>query len=273
MKKSVIYIVVVIVVLIIITVILVSKKNSSAVKNISHVQSIEPASQLYKEANRLAKEGKLLKARELYKQLFVEHPESKLVKESTAELDKLNITILFSPTPTEDSIFYEVKTGDTISNIAKNFGTTTDLIMKSNNLKNSLIRPGTKLKISKAKYDILIDKSQNILVLKSNDEVFKTYTVSTGSDNSTPVGTYKIENKLTEPVWYKAGVVVPSGSPENILGSRWMGFTIPGYGIHGTTDESTIGKHITAGCVRMKNIEIEELYSIVPVGTEVTIID
>ena len=273
MKKSVIYIIVAIAVVIITTFIVLSKRNPATVKNISHLQSIEPASHLYKEASRLTEENKLLEAQEVYKQLLVEHPESKLVRESRVELDKLNIRILFSPTPTEDSIFYEVKTGDTLNKIAKNFGTTVELIMKSNNFKNSLIRPGMRLKISKAKYDILIDKSQNILVLKSNGEVFKTYTVSTGADNSTPVGTYEIENKLINPVWYKAGVIVPSGSPENILGSRWMGFTIPGYGIHGTTDESTIGRHITAGCVRMKNIDVEELYSIVPIGTEVTIID
>ena len=273
MKKSVIYIIAAIVALIIMTFMLVSKKSQVTVKSVPLTQTVGTASHLYKKADRLAKEGKPLKAREAYKQLLAEHPESKLVKKSKAELDKLNIGILFSPIPTEDSIFYEVKAGDTLNKIAKNFGTTVALVMKSNNLKNSLIKPGMKLKISKARYGILVDKSQNTLIVKSDGEVLKTYTVSTGADNSTPVGTYKIKNKLVDPVWYKAGAVAPSGSPENILGTRWMGFTIPDYGIHGTTDESTIGKHITAGCVRMRNIDVEELYSIVPIGTEVTIID
>ncbi|MBM3248214.1 MAG: L,D-transpeptidase, partial [Candidatus Omnitrophica bacterium] len=57
------------------------------------------------------------------------------------------------------------------------------------------------------------------------------------------------------------------------LGTRWMGFDIPEYGIHGTTEPESIGKQATKGCVRMINKDVEELYSILPVGTEVTIID
>jgi lipoprotein-anchoring transpeptidase ErfK/SrfK len=52
-----------------------------------------------------------------------------------------------------------------------------------------------------------------------------------------------------------------------------MGISHPGYGIHGSTDPSSIGKQATAGCVRMHNRDVEELYAIVPVGTEVVIED
>ena len=69
------------------------------------------------------------------------------------------------------------------------------------------------------------------------------------------------------------GAVVEPGSPEYELGSRWMGLSIAGYGIHGTKDDSSIGNHITKGCVRMRNTDIEELYAVVPRGTEVIIIE
>ncbi|MCU0666368.1 MAG: L,D-transpeptidase [Candidatus Omnitrophica bacterium] len=105
------------------------------------------------------------------------------------------------------------------------------------------------------------------------NEVVKTYTVSTGANNCTPVGTFKIVNKIVDPTWYKAGAVVASGAPENILGTRWMGLDLKSYGIHGTTEPKNLGKQVTAGCVRMANPEVEELYTIVPVGTEVTIVD
>ena len=163
--------------------------------------------------------------------------------------------------------------GDTLVKIAKNFGTTVELIMKSNAMQNTIIRPGEKLKISKAKYSILVDKSQNILILKADGEVFKTYTVATGANNSTPIGTYQVKEKVVNPTWYKAGAVVPPDSPDNILGTRWMAITLEHYGIHGTTDETTLGQQVTAGCVRMRNKDVEELYSIIPVGSEVTIID
>lgn len=228
---------------------------------------------LHGEAQEFEREGDLVSAKKAYKKLLMEYPQSNLAEIARSKTDELNIKILFSPIPTEDSIFYEVKPGDTLIKIAKEHGTTVELIMKSNNLIHTLIKPMMKLKVSTAKYSILVDKSQNILMLKSNEEVLKTYTVSTGTDNSTPSGTYKVINKLTNPTWYKAGAIVPPGSPENILGSRWLGINLSSYGIHGTTDETSIGKHITEGCVRMKNSDVEELYTIVPVGTEVTIID
>jgi lipoprotein-anchoring transpeptidase ErfK/SrfK len=87
------------------------------------------------------------------------------------------------------------------------------------------------------------------------------------------VGTFKIVNKLPNPTWFKAGAVLPSDSPENILGSRWLGLDKKGYGIHGTTMPQDLGKQVTAGCVRMKNEEVEELYDIVGTGTEVTVVN
>ena len=52
-----------------------------------------------------------------------------------------------------------------------------------------------------------------------------------------------------------------------------MGIDKKGYGIHGTIDPNAIGQQITAGCVRMTNADVEELFSIVPTGTDVTIVD
>ncbi len=103
--------------------------------------------------------------------------------------------------------------------------------------------------------------------------MIKTYVVSTGKDNSTPAGTFKIVNKLDSPTWFKAGAVVPADDPQNILGTRWLGFDLPGYGIHGTTDPGSLGSQVTQGCVRMSNPDIEELYIIVPMGTEATVVD
>ena len=145
--------------------------------------------------------------------------------------------------------------------------------MKSNNISDSLIIPGRKIKVWTAPFNILVDKSQNILWLKSGEEIFKTYVVSTGKNNCSPVGTFKIVNKLPNPTWFKAGAVVPSSSPENVLGTRWMGFDLAGYGIHGTTQPQELGKQVTEGCVRLSNQDVEELYTIIPMGTATTIIE
>ncbi len=181
--------------------------------------------------------------------------------------------VMLSPQPDAHSIVYEVKAKDNLTNISKKHNTTIDLIRKANNLPNDKLMPGMKLKIPNYKFSLVVDKSQNTLMLKGDEEVLKVYVVSTGVKNSTPVGVFKITDKLVNPTWYKAGAVVPYGSAENVLGTRWLGFTIKGYGIHGTTEPEKLGQQVTAGCVRMRNDEVEELFGIVPPGTEVTIVD
>jgi lipoprotein-anchoring transpeptidase ErfK/SrfK len=214
-----------------------------------------------------------LKAREMYQSLIDRFPASDNTTKAQAALERVNIRILFSPIITPDSFIYEVSKGDTLAKIAKKFQTTIDLIMKANGLKDTKVRVGEKLKISKAKFSLVVDKSQNILTLKDSDSVVKTYSVSTGKDFSTPTGTFKIANKIIDPPWYTDGAVIPVGSPRNILGSRWLGLSKQHYGIHGTIEPESIGKQVTAGCVRMINADVEELYTIVPEGTEVTIVD
>ena len=189
------------------------------------------------------------------------------------QMGNINIGLLFSSKKTPFAQVYRVQPGDTLNKIAKKYSTTTDLLTKANKLENAFLRPGMQLTVLDGKFSVIVDKSLNILTLKLNEEVFKVYRISTGRDNCSPVGTFTIVNKLKDPTWFKPGEAIPSGDPRNILGTRWMGFSKSGYGIHGTTTPETIGTQETAGCVRMKNEEAEQLYDVLPVGTEITIID
>lgn len=213
------------------------------------------------------------KARDTYKEIVEYFPSLDAISEIHNKLEGLNIKILFSPIITKESFQYEIKPNDTLGQIAGKYRTTVGLLKKSNNLNSDIIIPGKFLKIPKSTFSVLIDKSQNLVFLKSEGEIIKTYTASTGENNSTPVGTFKIEEKLISPVWYKIGAVVSPDSPEYELGTRWMGLSVSGYGIHGTKDPRTIGKHITKGCIRLLNKDVEELYTILPSGTEVIIVD
>jgi lipoprotein-anchoring transpeptidase ErfK/SrfK len=196
------------------------------------------------------------------------------IDEIQKRLDVLNLRIMVSGLAVEGkTVVREVKEGDSLSMIADEFRTTVDFIKKQNGLSTDVIRPYQKLRVWTGRLSLYVDKSQNIMLLKSDGDVVKTYRVSTGKDNITPVGTYKIINKLKDPAWTSEGRVIPFGDPKNILGTRWMGFDIPSYGIHGTTQPESIGTQATAGCVRMINNEVEELYDLLPVNTEVTITD
>ena len=227
------------------------------------------------EAEAKQRKGLLLEARRIYKKIFPQLSNPSQIEEVKKKIEDLNIKILFSNIIDEDSFLYEVKPGDTLEKIAKSFGTTVELLKRANSLSSDIIRVGDKLKVTKAKFSIVIDKSQNRLFLKKENEVFKTYIVSTGKNNSTPSGNFKIVTKLRNPVWFRRdiGAVVPPDSPENVLGSRWLGLNIKGYGIHGTNKPDALGEQNTQGCIRMSNKDVEELFSILPRGTEVTIVD
>lgn len=230
--------------------------------------------ELYDMAVRSSTSGDLLNARNAYQKIMDNFPGSVNIQKIQSALEDTNIRIMESSIPTPDSISYEVQKGDTLSGIAKKFSTTQELIMKYNNLKNAEIVPlGRKLKIHNEKMSIVVDKSMNILTLKSQDKIAKTYKVATGINNCTPVGSFNIINKIVDPPWYTAGSVIPPDSPKNILGSRWLGLSVKGYGIHGTTEPESLGNQVTSGCIRMKNSEVEELYSLVPQGSEVVIVD
>lgn len=215
----------------------------------------------------------IVKARDIYQTIIKKHQNIENILEVQEKLGSLNTVILFSREITEKDILYEVEPGDTLMAIAKKFNTTIDLIKKSNALKGDTIRARSKIKISKAQYKILIDKSQNILTLMSSDDIVKVYRASTGENNCTPTGVFKVLTKIADPVWFTENAIVPAESPDNILGSRWLGLSIKGYGIHGTPNPETIGSQATKGCIRMSNRDVEELYTIVPLGTEVTIVD
>jgi lipoprotein-anchoring transpeptidase ErfK/SrfK len=269
MAKKIIFLVLSIVSLIILFTLL-SRNKSNSFKNLSKSPSISAVLIKAKEAQA---KGDFLEAKQEYQKLISDFPNSQEVMNWIRKVEEFNIKILFSPKTDSRSILYEIKPGDTLSKIAREFNTTIDLLKKSNDFKDDKIIPGRKIKVWVKPFSILVYKSQNILILKSDGEIIKTYIVSTGKNNSTPVGVFKITSKLTNPTWFKAGAVVPPESPENILGTRWMGINIPSYGIHGTTEPETLGQQVTQGCVRMSNPEVEELYTVVPIGTEVTIVD
>ncbi|MFO8052567.1 MAG: L,D-transpeptidase family protein [Candidatus Omnitrophota bacterium] len=228
----------------------------------------------FEKVDELLKEDKYSQAKELLKEKKADVTDPSTIRQIQEKIQDINIQLLFSPYHEDKcSKNYKVKRGDALSKIAKKFNTTVSLIKKSNNLASDKIVPGQELKVNTCKFSLVVDKSQNLLFLKRDGKIFKTYLVATGKKGRTPEGEFKIINKLVKPTWYKAGAIVLPDNPDNILGSRWMGIDKSGYGIHGTTEPNNLGKQVTLGCIRMANDQVEELYDIIPVGTEVTIVE
>ncbi len=228
---------------------------------------LEELGDLYRDA------GEYVKAQGFYRSLLRNYPELIEEEQVQEKLDHVRNERFKEMTSGAEVIEYTVQPGDSLSRLAGKFNTTVNMIKNMNDLRSDTIRIGQTLKISSATFSVLVNKTDNILKLKKDGEVYKTYDVATGKDNRTPEGKFTITEKLIEPPWTRPqdGKLILPDSDEYELGKRWMAFDKPGYGIHGTNDESTIGQHVTQGCVRMKNDDVIELYDIIPRGTKVEI--
>jgi hypothetical protein len=89
----------------------------------------------------------------------------------------------------------------------------------------------------------------------------------------TPIGRFSIIGKATSPTWYPGdgSPPVPPG-PQNPLGTRWMGWSWGGYGLHGTNADWSIGHAVSLGCVRLHNADAEQLFDLVKIGTPLDVI-
>jgi lipoprotein-anchoring transpeptidase ErfK/SrfK len=126
---------------------------------------------------------------------------------------------------------------------------------------------------------IVIRRSANRLFLYNGMRYLRTFGVATGqSQYPTPLGRFRIVVKWKNPWWYPPDSAwakdldpVPPG-PSNPLGTRWMGISSPGVGIHGTPEPGSIGYSVSHGCIRMRITDAEWLFEKVPVGTTVFIV-
>jgi len=220
----------------------------------------------------------LIKAQYCWQQLVDLHPHSAEAREVRDKLGALNMKLLCSPRPLPFTLRHTVQRGETILAIAKRYTNTVDQIKRINALKSDVITPGVTLKIDLSRYVIDISISEHALTLyrvwNNTTNFVKRYSVGTGREDNTPRGTFRIVLRQQNPTWYRAGSPpIPFGSPENQLGTRWLGIDAQSYGIHGTWEPETIGGATSAGCIRMHNADVEELYDLVRVGTPVIIHD
>ena len=118
---------------------------------------------------------------------------------------------------------------------------------------------------------IIVSIPDRKLVLMNGDRIVRIYDVAVGKASTpSPEGEFRIINRIPNPAWYSPDKVVAPGKG-NPLGTRWMGLSARGYGIHGTNAPKSIGKAASHGCIRMRAADLEELFALVSVGVVVEI--
>jgi lipoprotein-anchoring transpeptidase ErfK/SrfK len=107
------------------------------------------------------------------------------------------------------------------------------------------------------------------------------YAIGVGREGFTWSGVQTISRKAEWPDWIPPREMIArqpylprfvAGGPTNPLGARalYLGNTM--YRIHGTNDPSTIGGHVSSGCIRMTNDDVIDLYERVGIGTRVVVL-
>ncbi len=237
--------------------------------------SARDPSPLLARAERVLAEGRVLEARDTLARarILSTDPLQRAVIET--RLGEINLALFLSRSPQPETETVSVRPGDTLGKIAARQGTTADYLRKANGIRGDVIHPGQRLKSPRARFTVHIDKAANRLELRLDGRFFKGYTVATGANNHTPVGTFRITDRVERPTWWRPsdGAEIPFGHPEHRIGTHWLAWDRKGFGIHGTDEPESIGQQASLGCVRMLNEEVGELYLLLPVGTVVTVYD
>ncbi len=239
-------------------------------KSFSHDQ----LASVMKQAKQLRASGHLMEARDLLSDAYLANRLTKDQRLRLAdELEPLAWEVLRSRNILDHGQLYEVGSGDLLGKISKRLQVSPEFIVKLNDLKSAKsIRPRQMLKLVNGPFDVLVELSEFELTVLHFGAFVCRYTVGIGREESpTPVGLYKVNTKLIDPVYFGAGAPpVPAKARENPLGSRWIDIGL-GYGIHGTYEPETIGQRSSRGCVRLTNEDVEELYDMLTEGSRVLI--
>ena len=136
---------------------------------------------------------------------------------------------------------------------------------------------------------IVVDTRENFLYFVLPNKRAIRYGVATGSEAHGWTGTATVKRKAEWPRWMPpADMLVRwphlkptaaaggmNGGPENPLGARALYLYEGGrdtlYRIHGTNEPDKIGRNVSSGCIRMRNIDVVDLYNRTSMGAKVIV--
>jgi LysM repeat protein len=227
----------------------------------------------FQAAAKLRQEGKLLETRDALLAYLQKFPTGLHIEEAKDLLGQVNTEMLFTDYRTPEKQEYIVKSGDVLAKIANKMKTTPELILRTNNLTNSMLRVGQRLLISRPDFAVFIQRKAQTVILLNHGQFFKRYHVKTV--RLSPKQAPRITTRVAEVMAWKGGKRVGFGTKEYIGSTRWIRLAQPGYFLFavpeaGQRDESNQppppGLGLAPG-------DTEELSSLVNSKTAVTITD
>ena len=194
---------------------------------------------------------------------------------------------------------YTVKKGDTLSGLAKRSGCPVAIIRQINGMKPAdVLQADRKIKLLRGPFHAQVNKADctiDVFALTTSTDGEQTKTlvyharVAVGKNNGTPVGLFRIAAKAEKATWYPPASMkathpnpIKWGEKDYPLGKEgiFMRLTgaepatekLTGYGIHSTSDQASIGRAQSHGCVRIGDKDIRQIFNLLADGSEVRIV-
>ncbi len=209
-------------------------------------------------------------------------------------ISQINQTVIFSRRRFADDPYggtYVVQPGDTLARIAQAHDCTWEIIGRINGIDPRHLRSGATIKVIQGPFFAVVDKHKFTMDLylgglpgEKSSMYVTSYMVGLGRDDSTPPGTWMVEphRKLKHPTYYspRGEGVIAADDPKNPLGGYWIGLTGTdgqavgklSYGIHGTIDQSSIGKQSSLGCIRLGASDIPLVFDMLVEGKSLVLV-
>ena len=167
---------------------------------------------------------------------------------------------------------YHVKRGDTLSRLGAGLNVSVAFLKRINRIRNDrALLAGQEIKVVNGPFRAVVDVSARRLRVYLKEALVREYNVAVGAGESpTPEDEFEIRQKVRDPQYDKGDEHYRPLDPRNPAGTRWMRLE-GSIGIHGTNEPDSIGEAASDGCIRLHNRDVEELFDVLVVGSQVTI--
>lgn len=242
----------------------------------------DPSIPDYEKAVAVRQTGTLIEARNALA-AFVEHnPQSSKIDDAKELLGDINTTIFLSPIAAPEKEVYVVKKGDVVSRVAKTMHTSVELLLRANNLQNSMLRIGQKLTVSPGDFSLLISRKSDKVVVLEKGRFFKQYAIRswppTQAKKAAPVRKGaaplpKQMGKVVEKIAWLNGARVLYSDKGYANATHWIQISIPGctlYGETGANDTSPTARPPNGG-IALAPDATSELAAMLNKGAAVTL--
>ena len=238
------------------------------------------AEQIIRRSRKLSKARQVIKARKLlntFLEKSLDQAGAQTVVKTALELG--NSTILGPKTFDNDPLCYKyrVEAGDTLGRLAKRCKVPYRFLARINGIDDPRrLRAGQIIKLVNGPFDARVVKSQVQMYVYLQNTLVCRFPIGLGKQDGTPTGQWLVEDCVKNPPYVDpdSGRYYAPNDPDNPTGGYWIrlkglsGQAVgkTGYGIHGTTDQKSVGRYLSRGCVRLGKNDVALLYDMLYAG-------